>query len=165
MKKILTILGLTLSLGTTSLLATSPMMKIAGKVNDMIITVAEADKALDVLTKGKKTWDTLEAPAKKQLIQMMAPSKIVAAKAKKSLTKKEKSDALSGFWMQKKMSETKITDKEAQKAYNKMKKMAKKSKSKRKIPTFEAVKNDIKMQLAQEKVVAGLMKNAKIKLK
>jgi len=165
MKKILTLLGLALTLSTTSLLATSPMMKIAGKVNDMVITVAEADKALDVLTKGKKTWDTLEAPAKKQLIQMMAPSKIVARKADKSLTKEEKENALSGFWMQKKISETKVTDEEAQKAYDKMKKMAKKSKTKQKIPTFEAVKNNIKMQLAQEKVVAKLMKNAKIKLK
>ena len=46
-----------------------------------------------------------------------------------------------------------------------MKKMAKKSKSKQKVPEFDTVKNQIKMQLAQEKVVGKLMKSAKIKVK
>lgn len=165
MKKILTLLGLALALSTTSLLATSPLMKIAGKVNDIIITVAEADQTLALLTKGKKSWDQLNKIEKTQLIRMMAPSKIVAQKATKLLTTKEKERALSGFWMQKETSQTSITDKEAQKAYKKMTKMAKKSNSKQQIPTFETIKNSIKMQLAQEKVVAKLIKNANIKLK
>jgi hypothetical protein len=95
----------------------------------------------------------------------MAPSKLVAAAAKKDLTEKEKEAALAGFWMQKKISQVEVSDKEAQAAYDKMKKAAKKAKSKKKIPEFEAVKNSIKMQLAQEKVVGELMKSAKIKLK
>ena len=160
MKKILTILGLTLTLSTTVLVA-----KTAGTVNGMIITVEEANKALAVLTKGKDTWETIPAEGKTQLIQMMAPSKLVAAKSVKSLTDKEKEAALSGFWMQKKMSETKVSDEEAKAVYDKMKKAAEKSKSKQKIPSFDATKNNIKMQIAQEKVVAELMKNAKIKVK
>ena len=67
--------------------------------------------------------------------------------------------------MQKHMAATKVTDKEAQSAYDKMKAAAKKANSKQKIPPFEAAKNNIKMQLAQEKVVAKLMKSAKIKVK
>jgi hypothetical protein len=58
-----------------------------------------------------------------------------------------------------------VTDKEAEDAYNKMKKAAKEAKSTQTIPAFDAVKNNIKMQLAQEKVVGQLMKNAKIKVK
>ena len=46
-----------------------------------------------------------------------------------------------------------------------MKKAAKEAKSTQKIPAFDAVKNNIKVQLAQEKVVSQLMKNAKIKVK
>jgi len=160
MKKILALLGLALVLSTTAIVA-----KTAGTVNGMNITVKEANKALEVLTKGQKTWDTLPADGKKQLIQMMAPAKLVSAKAKKSLSKKERDAALSGFWMQKKMAETKVSDKDAKSTYDKMKKAAKKAKSKRKIPAFDAIKNNIKMQLAQEKVVAKLMKNAKIKVK
>ena len=160
MKKFLLMVGLVTILSTTVIMA-----KTAGTVNGMIITVNEANKALNVLTKGQKTWSTLPVEGKKQLIQMMAPSKLVAAKANKTLTKKEKEAALSGFWMQKNMARTKVTDKEAKSVYNKMKKMAKKMKSKKKIPPFSKAKNGIKAQLAQEKVVAKLMKNAKIKVK
>ena len=160
MKKLIALLGLTVVMTTTMVSA-----KTAGTVNGMIITVEEADKALEVLTKGQKTWATLEADAKKQLIQMMAPAKLVAAKSKEALTEKEKEAALAGFWMQKKMTETKVTDEEAKKAYDTMTEAAKKAKSKKKIPSFEAVKNQIMMQLAQEKVVGNLMKSAKIKVK
>ena len=160
MKKVLAILGLTLALCTSVLSA-----KAAGTVNGMIITVDEANQALNAVTKGKMTWDKLPEDGKKQLIQMMAPAKLVASKSKSSLSKKEKEAALASFWMQKKISKTKVTDKEAKKAYGKMKKMAKKSKNKQKIPEFDAVKNQIKMQLAQEKVVGKLMKSAKIKVK
>ena len=160
MKKILAILGLTLALTTQYISAAT-----AGTVNGMEITVEEADKALNQLTKGKMTWDKLPEDGKKQLIDMMAPAKLVAAEANKSLTEKEKEAALAGFWMQKKISTTPITDKEAQEAYDKMKKMAQESKNTQKIPEFDAVKNSIKMQLSQEKVVAEHMKNAKIIIK
>ena len=160
MKKLIALLGLTVIMTTTIVSA-----KTAGTVNGMIITVEEADKALELLTKGQKKWATLEADAKKQLIQMMAPAKLVAAKSKKALTEKEKEAALAGFWMQKKMTETKVTDEEAKKAYDSMTEAAKKAKSDKKIPPFEAVKNQIMMQLAQEKVVGNLMKSATIKVK
>ena len=154
------IAGLALALTTGSAVA-----KTAGTVNGMKITVAEANKALKVLTKGKMTWDKLPKEGKQQLIAMMAPSKLVAAAAKKGLSAKEKEAALAGFWMQKQMAKQKVSDKEAKKAYNIMVKAAKKAKSKQKIPSFNKVKNNIKMQLRQEKVVKRLMKKATIKVK
>ena len=160
MKKILPIVALALVLTTNVVSA-----KTAGTVNGMVITVEEANTALKTLTQGKKTWDTLEPDAKKQLIEMMAPAKLVAAESKKSLTEKEKEAALAGFWMQKKISTTPVTDKEAKEAYEKMKKIATEAKSTQKIPEFEVIKNSIKMQLSQEKVVAELMKNAKVVIK
>ncbi len=160
MKKILATLGLALVLTTATAFAAT-----AGSVNGMEITVAEADKALNALTKGKMTWEKLPEDGRKQLIQMMAPSKLVAAASKKGLTSKEKEAALAGFWMQKKMSKIEVSDKEAKSAYDKMKEAAKKANSKQNIPSFEQAKNNIKMQLAQEKVVSKLMENAKIKVK
>lgn len=160
MKKILAILGFSALLGTSTLFAAT-----AGSVNGIEISVEEANEALNVLTKGQKTWDTLPADGKTQLIQMMAPAKLVAAEANKSLTDKEKEAALAGFWMQKSMAQTEVTDDEAKSAYEKMKEEAKKANSKEPIPEFEAVKNSIKMQLAQGKVVAKLMKSANIKVK
>lgn len=137
----------------------------AATVNGMKITVSEANKALKVLTKGKMTWAKLPKDGKAQLIQMLAPAKLVSVAAKKQLTKKEKQSALTGFWMQKKMSKIKVSDKEAKKAYNKMQKAAKVTKSKKKLPSFKTAKNSIKMQIAQEKVVSKLMQKAKIKIK
>lgn len=159
MKKLLTTAGLVLMLGATAVSA-----KNAGTVNGMAITVDEANKALKVLTKGKMTWDKLPKDGRNQLIHMMAPSKLVAAASKKELNEKEKEAALSGFWMQKKMSKVNVSDQEAKQAYDKIVKAAKEAKSKEKIPAFDTVKNNIKMQLRQEKVVSGLMKNAKIKV-
>jgi len=166
MKRILATLGLALMLTTGNAVAdVNATTAIAGTVNGMEITVAEADKALNALTKGKMTWEKLPEKDKKQLIEMMAPSKLVAAASKKGLTDKEKEVAIAGFWMQKKMSKVEISDKEAEEAYNKMKEAAKKVKSKKEMPAFDKVKNSIKMELAQGKVVSELMKNAKIKLK
>ena len=159
MRKIVMIAGLVLAMTTVSAVA-----KTAGTVNGMKITVKEANKALKVLTNGKMTWDKLPKDGRKQLITMMAPSKLVAAAAKKGLSAKEKEAALAGFWMQKQMAKQKVTDKEAKKVYNAMVKAAKKAKSKQKIPSFKQAKNGIKMQLKQDKVVGKLMKKAKIKV-
>lgn len=166
MKKILATLGLTLVLTTGNALAESNVTAaIAGSVNGMNITVADADKALNVLTKGKMTWEKLPEDGRKQLIERMALNKLVADTSKKDLSQNEKDAALAGFWMQKKMSKVEISDKEIEDAYNKMKKAAKAAKSKEKFPELKAVKNSIKMQLAQGKIVSELMKSAEIKLK
>jgi len=161
MKKLLVIAGLTLALTSTQLVASAT----AATVNGIKITVADANKALNTLTKGQKKWSSLDKDGKKQLIYMMAPSKLVSQKAKKVLSTKEKEAALAGFWMQREMSKISISDSEAKTAYDKLKKAIKKSKSKQKVPEYEMAKNSIKMQLAQEKVVSKLMKSAKIKIK
>jgi len=85
LKKVLFIVGLGLFLSTSFVSA-----KTAATVNGMKITVKEANRALKVLTKGKMTWSKLPKKGKEELIQMMAPSKLVAAAAKKQLTSKEK---------------------------------------------------------------------------
>jgi len=160
MKKILILCTLGLLLNTSTVSA-----KTIATVNGMKITLVEANNALHLLTKGKMTWSKLPKSGKEQLIQMLAPAKLVASVAKRKLTSKEKETALTGFWMQKKMSKISVSDAEAKVVYNKMKKVAKKVKSKKKLPKFAEAKNSIKMQIAQDKVVNSLMKKAKIKLR
>jgi len=160
MKKTLITLGMLALLGTTTLMATT-----AATVNGLEITVEEANKALKILSKGGKTWEKLPKKERTQLIQMMAPSKLVSAAAKKELSEKEKEAALSGFWMQRSMSKMSISDETAKVAYESMKKAAKTAKSKEKIPEFDKVKQSIKVQLAQKEIVGKLMKKAEIKLK
>ncbi len=166
MKKTLTTLGLVFMLSASNLAAEASVKSaVAGSINGMTITVAEANEALNKLTQGKMTWDKLPEDGKRQLIEMLSPAKLVAAASIKGLTDKEKEAALAGFWMQKKMAQVKVTDKEAEAAYKKMKEAAKAAKNEQKIPSFDQAKNNIKMQLAQEKVVRELMTDAKIKLK
>jgi len=160
MKKVLTTVAFALALTTMTVSA-----ETAGTVNGMEISVAEANKALNVISRGQATWDNISPQQKEQVLKMIAPSKLAAVQAKKELTQEEKNVALSNLWMQKKMSETKISDEAVKKEYNKLKEAAKKANPKKQFPPYEAAEKSIKMKLAQEKVVGELMKAAKIKLK
>ncbi|MFT7824530.1 MAG: hypothetical protein ABXS92_07195 [Sulfurimonas sp.] len=157
MKKLIATLSLLLLVSTTIIFA-----KTAGSVNGIKITVAEANQALQTLTEGKMTWGKLKEQEKTELIEMMAPSRLAVVQSKKELVQKEKEAALSSYWMRLKMSQAEVSDKEAKEAYDKMVKFAKKSKSSKKIPPFSQVKENLKLQLKKERVVAKLMEKAKI---
>jgi hypothetical protein len=138
---------------------------IAGSINDIYVSIEDADNALNSISKGKATWAKVSENDRMKLLNMIAPSKLLEAAAKKDLQSKDIDAAYSNFWMQSKVMKTEVSDKELKSAYDKIKKSAKKAKSKQKVPEFEELKNTLKMQIAKEKVIAGLMKNAKIKLK
>jgi len=137
---------------------------IAGSINGIFISMDDANNALNAVTKGKATWASVPSADKERVLKMIAPGKLVEAAAKKDLSAKEKNTALSNYWMQNKVMKTKVSDKELRSAYEKIKKASKKAKSKEIIPEFETLKNTLHMQIAKEKVLADLMKTAKIKL-
>jgi len=138
--------------------------KVAGYIGMMPVSIDEVNRALQVMTKGKMTWATLPEKDKNRVLQMIAPSKMIALSAKNALTQQQQDTVLANFWMQKGISQMKVTDDEVKKRYEKIKKMAKKSKGK-KLPGFDELEKSLKMQIAQEKFVNTLTKNAKIKLK
>ncbi len=138
---------------------------IAGSINDIYVSIEEADKALHSISKGKATWVTVSENDRMKLLNMIAPSKLLEAVAVKDLKSKDTEVAYSNVWMQNKIMKTEISDKKLRSAYDKIKKSAKKAKSKQKVPEFDQMKDTLKMQIAKEKVIADLMKSAKIKLK
>ena len=138
---------------------------IAGSINDIYISIEDADRALNSISKGKAAWATVSENDRMKLLNMIAPSKLVEDAVKKDLKSKDTDVAFSNFWMQNKIMKTKVSDKELKSAYDKIKKSAKKAKSKQKVPEFEELKETLKMQIGKEKVIAGLMKSAEIKLK
>ena len=138
---------------------------IAGSINDIYVSIEDADNALNSISKGKATWAKVSENDRMKLLNMIAPSKLLEAAAKKDIKPKDTDAAFSNFWMQSKVMKTEVSDKELKSAYDKIKKSAKKAKSKKEVPEFEQLKNTLKMQIAKEKVIAGLMKSAKIKLK
>jgi len=138
---------------------------IAGSINDVYISIEDADKALHSISKGKATWAKVSENDRMKLLNMIAPSKLVEEAVKKDLKSKDTEVAYSNVWMQNKIMKTEISDKELRSAYDKIKKSAKKAKSKQEVPEFDQLKSTLKMQMGKEKVIADLMKNAKIKLK
>ena len=138
---------------------------IAGSINDIYVSIEDADKALNSISKGKATWAKVSENDRIKLLNMIAPSKLLEEVAKKDLKSKDMEVAYSNVWMQNKIMKTEISDKELRSAYDKIKKSAKKAKSKQEVPEFDQLKSTLKMQIAKEKVIADLMKSAKIKLK
>ena len=138
---------------------------IAGSINGTYISIEDANNALQAVSKGKSTWGSIPKADKKRVLQMIAPSKLIESAVKTDISSKEKKTALANFWMQNKIMKTEVSEKELKSAYDNIKQASKKAKSKQKLPPYEQLKNTLHMQIAKEKVIADLMKNAKIKLK
>lgn len=138
---------------------------IAGSINDIYISIEDADNALKTISKGKASWNTVSDTDREQLLKMIAPSKLIEASLKKDLTENEKNTALANFWMQNRIMKSKVDEKELQDAYAKIKAASEKAKSQKKLPSYEQLKQTLHVQIAKEKVIADLMKNAKIELK
>ena len=138
---------------------------IAGSVNDMYISIEDANNALNAISKGKATWRSIPKADKERVLKMIAPTKLIEVAVKTDLSEKEKNTAITNFWMQNKVMKTEVSDAALKSAYSKLQKASKQANSKQKIPDFEQMKNTLHMQVAKEKVIAGLMKTAKIKLK
>jgi TnpA family transposase len=145
---------------------------VVATINGTNITKEQADKYLALRTQGRMT-DFDKLPGDKQklaLINEMAVPNLAAIEAQKELSAEEKNAAISRFWMQKKLSTTKVTDEEAKKAYDELVKRVKEAAKKQsveepKLPEFEKAKREIMLQLAQDKVTKALLEKGKVKLK
>ena len=157
MKKIITAFAVIAALTTSTITA-----KVIGSVNGYSITEKEANNLLKVLTHGKVKYSQLKPKDKKEIVKRLAVDKLVIKTAYRSLSKKERDFVIANAWMAKKIRGVKVTNSEAKKAYNANKQLFKKN---GKIVPFSKVKNLIKMQLKQKKVVDRMMKKAKIVVK
>jgi hypothetical protein len=157
MKKLITTLAVAVTLSASAVSA-----KVIGTVNGYSITEKEANQLLKVLTKGKVKYSQLSPKDKKEIVKRLAVDKLVIKTAYRQLSKKERDYIIANAWMAKKIRNVKVSDKEVRDAYNKNKKLFKKN---GKIVPFKKVKNIIRIQLKQKKVVDKLMKKAKIVVK
>ena len=157
MKKLITAFAVIAALTTTTITA-----KVIGSVNGYSITEKEANNLLKVLTHGKVKYSQLKPKDKREIVKRLAVDKLVIKTAYRSLSKKERDFVIANAWMAKKIRGVKVTNSEAKKAYNANKQLFKKN---GKIVPFSKVKNLIKMQLKQKKVVDRMMKRAKIIVK
>ncbi len=142
------------------LVSTSVYAKVIATVNGYPIYEKEANTFLKVATKGKATYKVLTKKDKKALVDRLAVDKLVLKTALKEISQVEQDRVIAGYWLQKKVAKVKIGSKEIKKAYKENKKFFKDKKGKT-LP-YAKVKDIIKTSLLQKKVVAKLMKKAKV---
>ncbi|MEA1954447.1 MAG: hypothetical protein U9O24_08660 [Campylobacterota bacterium] len=124
-----------------------------------------ADAHLKMRTKGKvSNFDLLPRKQRLRLIKEMALPIVVLIKAKKELTQEEKEAISSRTWMQKEAQKAKVDNAEIQKVYDQIKQTAIDNNSTRNILPFEQVKDRIKMQMIEKKIIAELMKDSEIRV-
>ncbi|MCB4746496.1 MAG: hypothetical protein LGB68_05010 [Sulfurovum sp.] len=138
---------------------------IAGYVGMITISIDEANKVLQTMTQGKMNWKTISTTEKMQLLQAIAPSKFIALAAKNSLSEKEQKSVLANYWTQKRLSQISVSDMEVKKRYEEIKKIQKGTKLEKELLNYTTLKKSLKIQIANEKFIEGLLKQAKIKLK
>ncbi len=157
MKKLFAAFAVILALTTTAVTA-----RVIGTVNGYSITEKEANALLKVLTNGKVKYSQLKPKDKREIVKRLAVDKLVVKTAYRSLSKKERDFIIANAWMAKKIRGVKVSNAEVRRAYNKNKHLFRKN---GKILPFKKVKDLIRIQLKQKKVVDRLMKKAKIVVK
>jgi len=150
MKKLMATAVVALSLAVTGISA-----KVVATVNGYTVTDKEANKLLKVLTNGKVKYSQLKTADKKEIAKRVAIDKIVVANAKRGLTKKEQKFVLANAYLAKAIKGVKVSDKEVRKVYRENKKFFTK---KGKVTPYKKVKDIIKIQLKQKKVIDRLAK-------
>jgi len=152
MKKIMIILALVATVGISA--------KTIATVNGHTISEQEANDVLKIVTKGRWTYDKLPKKDQEDLIKRLAVDKLVMKTAMKEISEKEKENIIAGYWLRQRSAKYKVSDKEAKAFYKARKKLFKDKKGK--TAPFSKVKKVIKNSIAQEKVVAELIKDAKV---
>jgi len=136
-------------------------MQIAGNINDEFVTVSEVEPIVTQISKGKTTWNRLNPLDKKRILEMIATQKFAKKVALKELSLDEKHNAVSNVWLQEKIKDIQVSDKELKKAYKRVKRGYKKGK----VPSFDEIKPTLKIEVARDKYMQKLIKQIKVKLK
>lgn len=143
-----------------------PSNAIIATVNGHKIRKKLADDYLKSRTKGKVTdFDTLPKEQRLRLVKELSLPLLMADQAKKELSEQEKEAIFVSAWMRKEAANVTVTDAEVQVLYDQLKQQAmERNATNRIIPPFESIKNKMKSQMVEKKIMEGLMKDAKIEV-
>lgn len=143
-----------------------PSNTVIAVVNGHKIRKKQADDYLKSRTKGKVTdFDTLPKAQRLRLVKEISLPLLITAQAKKELSAEEKDAVLVRAWMHKQASKVTVTDEEVQALYDRLKQKAEEQNSSKKIiPPFDSIRNKMKAQMIEKKIMGGLMKDVKIEV-
>jgi len=138
---------------------------VIGTVNNHKIIKKDADAYLSQRTGGKVTnYDTIPPKQQKMLMQEMGLPYLAYDAAKKELTPLEKETILNRTWMQKEARKIEVKEDEIRAVYDKLKQQSIDNNNTNPIPAFEAIKDRLRMQMIEKKMMTKLMKDVKIKV-
>ena len=141
-----------------------PATATVATVDGIPIKKKEADKFLALASKGQATdIDLLPKKQKDALINGMAASVLIEAKANKAVPNEMKSKVIAQYWAQQAMAKIEVSDDDAKAFYEKNKKVFKGKDGKQ--LEYDKVAQYVKMQVKQEKFNKELMKDAKVIIK
>ncbi len=141
-----------------------PATATVATVDGIPIKKKEADKFLALASKGQATdIDLLPKKQKDALINGMAASVLIEAKANKAVPNEMKSKVIAQYWAQQAMAKIEVSDDDAKAFYEKNKKVFKGKDGKQ--LDYDKVAQYVKMQVKQEKFNKELMKDAKVIIK
>jgi len=137
---------------------------VIGTVDGIKIYKKSADQFLKMVTKGKVTdFDRLPKKQRIEIVNNLASTALIEAKAKKEVTQAEKNKLAAQYWMGKKMKKIKVSDAEAKKFYKANQKAFERKDGK--TVSYENVEKYVKSTMQQQKFAKDLMKNAKVVVK
>jgi hypothetical protein len=142
-----------------------PGKTVIATVNGHKIIKKEADDYLAQRTQGKITnSDGIPPQQRQKLIQELSLPILAFDAAEKELPAKEKQMIYNRAWMQKEASKITITDEQALAVYNQLKKQSEDNNSTAAIPPFDSIKDRLKSQMLEKKLIGKLMENVEIKV-
>jgi len=140
-----------------------PDNAVIGTINKHKIIKKDANAYLSQRTRGKVTnYDTLPPKQKKMLLREMGLPYLAYDAAKKELTPLEKETILNRTWMQKEARNIEIKDDEVRVIYDQLKQRSIDTNSTKPIPEFDAIKDRLRMQMIEKKMMSKLMKDVQI---
>jgi len=110
-------------------------------------------------------FDLLPKDQRKRLVKELALPMLMADKARKELSDQEKEAVYVSIWMRKQASRISVSDEEVQALYDQLKQRAQERNATNNIiPPFDSIKNKMKAQMLEKKIMKGLMKDVKIEV-
>ena len=138
---------------------------IVAVVNKHKIVKKDADSYISLRTRGQiKDFDLLPKKQRTRLVKELAIPSLAADVAKEELNSLEKETALTRMLIQKEAQKITINDEEVMRVYTQMKQQALLNNSTQKVPAFEQIKEKLKSQIIEKRVMAQLMKDVKIQV-
>lgn len=151
--------------GMPELQKTRSPKAVVATVNGHKVFKKEADAHIEERTQGKITdFDRLPEEQRLRIIEELSLPILALDSAEKEISTEDKANLYTSIWMRKEAVKIKIADEQIQAVYDQLKQRAEASNNAAGIPAFDSIKDKLRSQMIEKKIIDNLMKNVKIQV-